>query len=431
MNEASRECAAYFQRTPAFARVLEGMCAKYRSYGGPSGTVVLADATEEECSALRGLFGRTFRPPVRVRTAEFEKALQETPFRGAVLQEVLELWSGEKLQTRKQEKEERDARLERILAEAAPEADSAGAAWLESLGSSRSRGRQLIVRTLPEGDAPVSAALQQVLRCGRWLSEHEGRQVRLAVLSAAATTDPHALDSGTLAGKLLVDLLACGRGVPVPEGAEERELLFFQYGILCDSISSTVTQTGLMLLDGEGEHPAWKALRLRRELCTLTPSNLSGLAGAESPSGKAFIVENQMVFSQLCDHAEQFHSPLICTSGQPSVAALRLLDLLAASGTRMYYSGDFDGKGLSIASQLAERYPGVLTPWRMGPEDYRRCRSSVELSEESRQLLRGRLCTSLQETAQAVEEGKTAGYQELLLPELLSDLTRDQGEVPA
>lgn len=63
--------------------------------------------------------------------------------------------------------------------------------------------------------------------------------------------------------------------------AERRDSLYYENGILCDSISSLVTQAGLVLLD----------------------------------------------------HASRFRSPLICTSRQPSVAALRLLDLLAREGT--------------------------------------------------------------------------------------------------
>lgn len=41
-------------------------------------------------------------------------------------------------------------------------------------------------------------------------------------------------------------------------------------------------------------------------------SSLSGLIGARSPSARAYIVENEMVVTQLCDRSAQFHSPLIC-----------------------------------------------------------------------------------------------------------------------
>ena len=69
--------------------------------------------------------------------------------------------------------------------------------------------------------------------------------VRLAVLSAEATSDPHALDGGTLSGKLFLYLLAFRSGAEFPENAEQRDWLYYENGILCDSISSLVTQVGL------------------------------------------------------------------------------------------------------------------------------------------------------------------------------------------
>lgn len=129
-----------------------------------------------------------------------------------------------------------------------------------------------------------------------------------------------------------------------------------------------------------------------------------------------------MVFTQLCDHAADFHSPLICTSGQPTVAVIRLLDMLASAGTDLFYSGDFDGKGLSIALQLLTRYSECLHLWHMTAADYVRCRSDVRLSEESRSLLRNCADTVLAPVAEAIGRNGCDGYQELLLPQLQADL---------
>ena len=170
------------------------------------------------------------------------------------------------------------------------------------------------------------------------------------------------------------------------------------------------------------EHPAYRAFRLRNETGTLTLTNLAGLTAGDSPSGKVYLVENQMVFTQLCDHAADFHSPLICTSGQPTVAVIRLLDMLASAGTDLFYSGDFDGKGLSIALQLLTRYSECLHLWHMTAADYVRCRSDVRLSEESRSLLRNCADTVLAPVAEAIGRNGCDGYQELLLPQLQADL---------
>ena len=254
------------------------------------------------------------------------------------------------------------------------------------------------------------------------LENRSGSMLRLAVFSAQATTDPHALDIDTLCGQLFLHLLSVKLNRPYPAGAEERDEVYFENGILCDSISSTVTQVGLILKEQQDEHPAFKEFRKRNECCTLSLTNLNNIYSAASSSGKAYLIENQMLFSQLCDQAKDFHSPLICTSGQLQVAVLRLLDMLVASGTTLHYAGDFDGGGISIAARLLTRYPANLQLWHMTADDYEICKSDVGISENSRSLLKSADGTPLAPTANLVQETGYAGYQELLLDRLLPDL---------
>ena len=423
MKETAAACAAFFRERPAYHRMLALFLQKYRSFGRPAGTICLPDASPEECGAARALFGRPFSPPLRVKTADFEAALQSTPFRGVTLKEVLEQYFGAPIRTRQEIQDRLDRRMGEMLARCREAAESALCRrWLEELACQRGEGYQLIRQSFPRDGEGTERAILQACRGAAWLERHPGERVRLAVLSAYATSDPHALDGNTLGGKLFLHLLSMGAGTAFPGAAEKRAALYYDRGILWDSIASSVTQVGLRLyVEGE-EHPAYRAFRLGSEAGTLTLTNLAGVTGGDSPSGRAYLVENQMVFTQLCDRAAAFRSPLICTSGQPAVAVIRLLDLLAAGGTELFYSGDFDGRGLSIAQQLLVRYPNCLRLWHMGEEDYRRCRSEVPLSEESRALLRGCEGTVLAPLAQAVGQRGRVGYQELLLPLLQADL---------
>lgn len=424
MNEQARACAAYFQSRPEYRRILSELLKKYRSYGRPAGTVRLDDATREECDAARRVFGRPFSPPLRFQAAQFEAALQQTRFQGVCLKDVLEIYFDTEIRTKNELREAENSRFSNILAQILEQTDNdACIRWLQTLENPQSGGYQLLRREAAKDPAGTRRALLQACRSLELLTQRAQGTVRLAVLSAQATSDPHALDSGTLCGKLFLYLLAFRSDLTAPASAEQRDRLYYENGILCDSISSLVTQVGLVLLAGTEEHPACRLFRQRREIYTLSLANLSGLTGARSPSGRAYIVENEMVFTQLCDRASQFHSPLICTSGQPSVAALRLLDLLAGEGTQLFYSGDFDGKGLSIAAQLCGRYPELLRPWHMTPDDYDLCRSDVALGESSRSLLQSCVGTALETSAEAVRQFDRAGYQELLIPLLETDLT--------
>ena len=424
MNDQARACAAYFQSRPGYRRILSELLKKYRSYGRPAGTIRLDDATQEECDAARSIFGRPFSPPLRFHATQFEAALQELRFGKVSLKEVLESYFNTEIRTNSELREAENSRFTTMMTQILKQTDnSLCIRWLQTLKDHQGDGYQLPRREAAKDLDGTRHALLQACRSLDLLEQRTQGMVRLAVLSAHATSDPHALDSGTLCGKLFLRLLSFRSGLAVPANAEQRDRLYYENGILYDSISSLVTQTGLVLLAGTAEHPACSLFRQRREIYTLSLANLSGLTGARSPSGKVYIVENEMVFTQLCDHVSQFHSPLICTSGQPSVAALRLLDLLAREGTQLFYSGDFDGKGLSIAAQLCVRYPNLLKPWHMEIADYDQCRSDILLSKSSRSLLQGCVGTALEAAAEAVKQFDRAGYQELLIPLLETDLT--------
>lgn len=423
MSEQVRACVDYFRSNPGYHRILAALRQKYQRYGRAAGTICLPDASEEECGAARSFFGRSFSPPLRFQAVQFEEELQTGAFRGVTLKEVLEAYFGTELHTRKETKETLDGALSAILRQAMETVrGDSGAQWLRALEEKRGGAYILLRREAAKDPSSASASLSRTCLVSDCLEARTHGKIRLAVLSAEATSDPHALDQGTLSGKLFLHLLAFRSGAQFPESAEQRERLYYENGILCDSISSLVTQVGLVLHTETGEHPAYRLLREKNELCTLSLASLSGLTCAHSLSGRVYIVENEMVFAQLCDRATQFASPLICTSGQPSVAALRLLDLLAAGGTELFYSGDFDGKGLSIAVQLCARYPALLKPWHMTPEDYERCRSEVALSDASLSLLQGCAGTALEKTARSIEQHRCAGYQELLIPQLEADL---------
>lgn len=363
MTEQTRACADYFQSRPGYRRILSEILKKYQRFGRPAGTIRLDDATPEECDAARGLFGRPFSPPLRFQTTQFEAAIQDSPYQGASLKEVLELYFDTEIRTRHELRQTQDRHFSALLALASERAEPmASRRWLQALADKQGCGYALLRREAAKNPDGAQLGLLQACQCFDRLEQHTQGAIRLAVLSAQGTSNPHALGGESLCGKLFLDLLAFRSGQKPPENAEQRTCLYYENGILCDSISSQVTQVGLVLCTEREEHPAYRLFRERHEICTLSLSSLSGLTGARSPSGRAYIVENEMVFTQLCGRSAQFHSPLICTSGQPSVAALRLLDLLATENTRIFYSGDFDGKGLSIAAQLCARYPERLTP---------------------------------------------------------------------
>lgn len=425
MIDQAAECAAYFSKNPGYKRVMEQLFRLHQRYGRVAGVVRLPDATSVERDALRSLFGRSFSGEVKFKAQEFDAALQESRFCGVSLKSVLEAYFHKPIHTNKEIRAKKEQQFERLLQAAHKVARSDTCRqWLSALeAKSMDRGYLLLRKEMEKNFDTAETALCKAIWSMDELENQPKEDLRLAVFSAFVTMDPHALDSDVLCGQLFLHLLASRLNRPYPSSAEERDALYFENRILCDSISSTVTQIGLILKDGPTEHPAFMEFRQRHECCTMSLTNLNSLVSASSPTGRAYLVENQMLFSQLCDQAVRFHSPLICTSGQLQVAVLRLLDMLADSGTTLFYAGDFDGGGISIAARLLNRYPDHLRLWHMSVQDYEQCKSQNRLSDKSRHLLRAADRTSLELLANAVQAANYAGYQELLLEQLLVDLT--------
>ena len=160
-----------------------------------------------------------------------------------------------------------------------------------------------------------------------------------------------------------------------------------------------------------------KDYTLRREVLTLTLYNLTLLGQAYAVGGTVYVVENPMAFYWLMEQQkdEKAQVAMICSAGQPTQAVWMLLDFLKESGTRMYYSGDFDPEGLLIAQRMKERYQDLVKLWHYESEDYKHSMSSIEIEPTSLKKLDKLTQAELLPIGELLKETKLAGYQENIL----------------
>ena len=135
-----------------------------------------------------------------------------------------------------------------------------------------------------------------------------------------------------------------------------------------------------------------------------------------------FVIENQMVFSQVCEEMGGEEYSVVCTSGQLRTASLFLIDLLLKSGCRLYYCGDIDPEGIEIADRVLARGFGQIFPWRMTEEDYYRSISNEMLPEKRLNRLDKITNVRLRELAKLLRAEKKAGYQEHLIDLMVQDI---------
>jgi uncharacterized protein (TIGR02679 family) len=418
----------------------------YWRNGRAAGTITLADATDAEHAGLAALDGRKVsRGPLRVRLADLDRRLADSVF-ACSLADLLEAYFGEAVGSRREEREAaietarqlRESWRARFHAVAAELPDGAPARiWL----GEGAHGAEWLARRY--GSEPLSrqderqAMIRVVARALTSLPLDPPR--RLAVLANELTGNPHALDSSEELGRLFLAGLLDLPGAPLSLtstpaerlSAAERRQLYASVGILTETVSPTVAVfnlAGATSLRG-ADDPVIAAGRPTLQVLALR--QLLGWRAAQSADSDVYVLENPVVFEDLLDRLESRLATdavptIICTSGWPSDAGWRLLDLIhdANFGVKFHYSGDFDLAGLRIAAAVQKRLPDAFRAWRLGADDYRAADrdGGVAAAEDLAQL--ASLEPLFPDLVAAIREAGRWAYQEAIVERLAGDVVQ-------
>lgn len=255
------------------------------------------------------------------------------------------------------------------------------------------------------------AVLSEALRV---LERLPAEGIPLPALATEMLGDPHALDGGTRRAGMVLRALACLYGTDPPDGAEQRRALWERAGVAEDELSASVLVAGLQ---PSGENVACRVLRVCAEYGEAAALTLAQLRqSVRVPERDVWVVENPTVLTLALRRFGTFCPPMICTSGWPNSAAIRLLRALAETGTALHYHGDFDGEGVRIAAHVLAK-TGAL-PWRMSAADY------VEALPDGAAPPVGRVTEAPwdAELAAAMREHGTAVPEEQVTQRLLDEL---------
>lgn len=419
-----QECVRYFKENKGYDRLFKEMLLKWKKYGKTAGVIQIKDAAEKERQALQRLTGKVYEGvPLKFKMADFQNALQESRFEGVALEDLLSAYFGEKLITTKSERLAKEERKQRFWEEVLTETNKPiqvcekARQWILEMKEKKAFGYQLVMSLFQNDRESAKKAVDQICHA-LWLIETEaveGVRVRLAVLSSQITGNPHCFDRGRVEGKLLLNALAFIKNRAYPKSAEEILELYYTVGISPDDVSSFTTAYGIHMYTDERVHRAFEAFIEAGEPYVVTLSNLNRVVKADCTGKQVYIVENQMVFSQICENLRGAEAALICTSGQVKTASLILIDLLCKSGCQLFYSGDLDPEGICIADRIISRHPGQICAWHMEPEDYERSVSEEEIDKRRLKQLETLNDPGLKSVADKVLRVKKAGYQEKLL----------------
>lgn len=477
------ECLRYFRERPVFGKLLRGFREKYLSYGRFAGTVTLKNLKESEREDLEGFLLRNYhgKKSASVSAERFEKALLESRFAGISGKDVLELYFKEPAEGKKELRQWEDKQWTVLLAMGKEGAGPLAVRWIDELSKMQRRetdkeqrsaagkaagnfltylkkrdreaGGNLteaerllklgvrILDALPAENAPGSTG-GHAAGCAenrKIETDPSGISARyLAVFAAEITGNPHAFDEGEKDGKYLEMLVewyvqrtetensAGGeRGGNREFPAFRKQRLYLRAGLLRDDVSNYALAAGIRAESGSGKpHAGMEGFLCEGEPVQIPLSVIARWKSASCPENRLYIVENPSVYAVLCGKWDQ-KCGLMCMNGQPRFSSLLLLDLLAGSGTEVWYGGDIDPEGLLIAQRLKRYYRGEFHCWHMSADDYELCVSEEEISQRRRKMLEKVEDPELKETAEAVKQRGRAGYQENMIREYLEIFHRD------
>ena len=461
------QVAVEFFTQAGLSRLVDKLYEKYIQVGQVGGQIVLQDSTVNERREIASFLGKSLYPDatIRVRLIDVEKALKHSF--NCTLPDVLHAYFPDReLVTRPEQRaihvthqaQFRSA-LIAIAAELAEE--SRGRYWLQQ----GPHGQEWLFSryknaSIEEQQRQLKNVRYVVNLLDRLPRPHAPE--RLALFAQRTGGDPHALDPDRATGRLFLlalhdltrnqvrdnitqpfsfdeQLEETGEAPlamdtsSTPTSPQDRiqELeLYSDAGLLVDTISSNVAVfnlAGATCLDGTHDQLLQAA---GARVLILPLRQVFDWQSAVPKQPDIYVVENPQVFEEIIAALGQdSKSPtVICTSGWPSVAALKLLDLLLNVSPHhcLYYSGDFDVKGLQIAAYLLARYPDRCHLWHFDPDSYAVALQSdgIQARESDLHSL-GTLPAIFSSLVTAMQQKRKWAYQEGIADLLAADVRRN------
>lgn len=420
-EETVKGCIQFFKTEKGFLRVLKAMKKKYESLGSIGGTVKIENITDEEKEALSGLFSKDYssNKSVTVSLKKFEEALNNTKYSGISLLDVLEGCFGEIITKKKHmahQKRQWVLYYEKLISTVNNESLKL---WLDNQHKYNTQGCKWLKRKYKENAGLLACQIKLLDKITSSLPYLKGNIEHLSIFAASITGNPHGLDEDKDLHRLLIYyLINCFDSANILN-SEEKIGLLYKVGLIHDSVSNFTACYGLKGYINGKLHDGWEGFYKACEPVNITLWNIGHVDKIAARNNTVFLVENPSVFSSITKKVKNIS--IICTNGQLRYSTYLILDKLAKEDTSMWYSGDFDPEGLLIADRLVKRYGNKLILWGYSEANYLKSMSDIKLTDSRLKQLDNIYSEKLCKIAQIIKTERKAGYQELIIDELINE----------
>ena len=423
LEKIKKECLAYFGQSPVWKKVLRGFREKYSSYGRFGGKVVLKNLKSQDIEELEGFFGKSFhgQKSVTVSAEKFRQELEVSRYKNMTPEWLLENFFEEPLLGKQEQKLLRQQEKERI--------------WENFRKSYEGMPIEMVEESLKnivkDSENRELTEWERLLRLGAEIYNHlpyrQSEKLYLAVFAAMLTGNPHAFDNGTADGNFLYQIIQMdmeSRGIKIEASeifpAYKRQKSYLMAGIMLDDISNYAMLYQVQAVKKDGSiHQGMAGFAREQHIVQVPLAVISEWELLRCSQDEIYIVENPSVFAVLCGKEKEKNTrrAYMCMNGQPRLAGLMVLELLAKSGTKVYYAGDLDPEGILIAQKLSRYYKGEFHYWHMETKDYEKCKSEEVISPKRMKILERITDDRLKPVVERIKAYGTAGYQEMLMEE--------------
>lgn len=418
MNSLEKEAAIYLKSKKEYNKIMEVFKEKYKKTGKLTGKVKLTNISKEEGLVLGSIDHSLFGAQEgSLSVKKFIDFFSQGKFEGIDFIQVLKEYFGEKnLKTNKEIKENKEVIKEEFFIRLFNELKNEKVKlWLKEALSLKKSGYQSILRGYRENPNELFNVLFNIDKGFNYLDLKKEEYIPLAKFSSIITKDSHYFDIDNFQGKLLIACIGYIYNINI-ETTENKNEALMKVNIIRDEISNFTITYGLIICKGDKEIESYKWFREERQPMILNTYNLNFIEEIKAIHNKAYVFENPTVFYELLKRTEKLPTTLICTSGQPNISSLILLDKLVKAKADIYYSGDFDPEGIQIASNLKERYKEHLKFLGMNVENYLKIKGNNSFEERMGKLSNVKN-EEFKELIDSMKKYKMAGYQELLIEE--------------
>lgn len=412
-----------------FKRFMNAILKKYKSLGRMSGKIKLKNITKSEVKAFEEI-GKYYKAGenIEYNLKELEIFFKESIYGQQDLYDVLKEYFGKKIQTKNEINKEEDEKIKMFFNKILNKVENTKVFnFYREVFFDKINPYKSIKMRYKKEEKILEKELIIIGEALNNLPIDNQKRIKIPIFSNNIAGNPHFFDKGSKNYSIFIAGLKYLYNIDELNNLEEENEILFNSGLLKDDISNYIIISGIKGYKENGEeNEIYREVIKEKEYQIITLGSIYKIKKFIANSKKVFIVENPSVFSYLFENYILDYNEvpsLICSYGVPNLSMYLFLEKLKKENIEIYYSGDYDGNGLMIASKLKRRFSKIKY-WKYDIKTYLDNLSQKKIEEKGISKIKNLKDSQLDELLKVVLQKRVAVYQESFIKELYGDISK-------